>query len=476
MSFYSFDFINQIAQVHRQEFAYIDESRKVTFAELDIGTKKIATFLKSIGVKQGTIVALILPTYFNWFFTFALHRMGVGVMSKISYSRFPVEVTPDFIISLKHHPSFPKEKTIIVDSDLMKKVENIDEDKDLSGYSDLLAPARLFSTSGTTGTTRYICYEAEKLEVLATRKSEYDFVGIENIVSMFPFSAGQSYRKALKNMSLGRTYYALNSGGAPALAYIRDNPIRTLYASPSQVSILLDIQSQTKIELPDLNVIIMAGSPPSEKLIERIKSNLNCRIYNSYGSTEAGNIGVVEITDGVKHSGGFDLIHNDVNLEIVDENDKPLPASTVGIIRYRKSNTATSYYKNPVANAQFFKDGYFYPGDLGFVDSAGRLHLEGRSNDVINLGGVKVNPERIESIALAQLGVRDCAAFGRISDSGIEELCIALVVNEDFKQEIFEKAMAAKSANLISQISIFPSIPRNDMGKIARNLLGTGIN
>jgi acyl-coenzyme A synthetase/AMP-(fatty) acid ligase len=215
----------------------------------------------------------------------------------------------------------------------------------------------------------------------------------------------------------------------------------------------------------------MAGSPPSEKLIERIKSSLNCRIYNSYGSTEAGNIGLVEITNGVNNSSGFDLTHNDVVLEIVDENDKLLPASSVGIIRYRKSNTATSYFKNPVATSQFFKDGFFYPGDLGFVDSGGRLHLEGRSTDLINLGGVKVNPERIESIALAQLGVQDCAAFARISDSGIEELCMALVVDKDFNQELFEKVMAAKSANPIRHISIVPMIARTETGKIQRNLL-----
>ena len=471
MSFYSFDFIQPIAQAQGQEFAYIDETRKVTFTELDIGTKKIAGFLKSIGVEQNNIVALILPTYFNWYFTFALHRMGVGVMSKITYSTFPVEATPDFLISLKYHPNFPKEKTIVVDPDLMRKIENSDEYKDLSGYSDPLAPARLFSTSGTTGTPRYICYEADKLELLATRKSTYDFIGQDHVLSMYPFSSGQSYRLALKNLYQSRTYYALDSGGVPALNFIHDNPIRTLNASPTQVSVLLDIQNQIKIDLPNLNTIILAGSPPSEKLIERINSQLNCRIFNSYGSTEAGSIGYIEVTDGVKNSPGFNLIQHDVKLEIVDEHDNPLPASNVGNIRYRKINMATSYYKNSLATAKFFKDGYFYPGDLGFIDREGRLVLEGRSSDLINLGGVKVNPERIESMALAQLGVNDCAVFARISDSGIEELCIALVVDADFKKDTFEKAMAVKLANPIGQIEIVASIPRNEIGKIQRNQL-----
>jgi acyl-CoA synthetase (AMP-forming)/AMP-acid ligase II len=131
----------------------------------------------------------------------------------------------------------------------------------------------------------------------------------------------------------------------------------------------------------------------------------------------------------------------------------------------------TTYYKNPEATAQFFKGGYFYPGDLGFIDEAGRLNLEGRITDVINLGGVKVNSEHIESIALAQLGVRDCAAFAHINSSGIEELCIALVVDTDFDKEKFAKAMAAESPHRISGFLIVPFIPRTETGKIQRHLL-----
>ena len=160
-----------------------------------------------------------------------------------------------------------------------------------------------------------------------------------------------------------------------------------------------------------------------------------------------------------------------VELQIVDDNDNQLPAMSVGHIRYRRKEMATSYYKNPQATAQFFKDGYFYPGDLGFIDLTGRLMLQGRSSEVINLGGVKVNPERIDSIALAQLGVRDCATFARMNDSGVEELGIALVVDVDFDKENFEKAMASKSPVQIRQASIVQVIPRNEMGKIQRDLL-----
>jgi acyl-coenzyme A synthetase/AMP-(fatty) acid ligase len=76
-------------------------------------------------------------------------------------------------------------------------------------------------------------------------------------------------------------------------------------------------------------------------------------------------------------------------------------------------------------------------------------------------------------MALAQLGVRDCAAFGQINSSGIEVLCIALVVDSDFDKDRFEKAMAAESPHPISEFLIAPSIPRTETGKIQRHLIST---
>lgn len=471
MSFYNFDFISVNAQAHGREFAYIDETRKVTFSELEIGTRKIAGYLKGIGVKQNDIVATILPSYLSWFFTFSLHRMGAAVLTKNTYSNFAPEVKPDFLISLKYHPTFPKEKTIVIDLNVMRKVEAALQDNNLDGYSDPHSPARFFSTSGTTGGTRYICYEAEKLEMLAQRQSPYDLVGLDHILTLYTFGAGQNYRLALKKLVAGQTYYCLDAGNTPSLKFIQENPIRTISASPVQISAFLDMKKQAEISLPNISTIILGGSRPSEKLIERIKSELDCRIFNSYGSTEAGLIGLSEITDGIEEFSGLNLVDESINLEIIDDEGNPLPANSIGHIRYQRSDMAMAYYKNPIATSEFFKNNFFYPGDLGFKDNQGRLHLEGRSTDVINLGGVKVNPERIEKIALAQLGVIDCAVYSQPVQSGIEELCLALVTDDDFEEEFFAKALASKISHPIRHIRSISAIPRNENGKIQRNLL-----
>ena len=215
----------------------------------------------------------------------------------------------------------------------------------------------------------------------------------------------------------------------------------------------------------------MGGSPPSQKLVERIQENSSARIYNSYGSTESGHIAIYEITN--KNETGA-WIRPPVTLQIVDDNDQPLPAMSVGHIRYKRPGMATSYYNNPEATAQYFRDGFFYPGDLAYLDHAGRLVLQGRSNEVINLGGVKINPERIDAIALTQIGIKDCAVFAHLNEAGVEELAIALVVDEGFDKESFEKAMSKDSPYPIRRAIIVKEIPRNENGKILRNLLAKG--
>ena len=212
----------------------------------------------------------------------------------------------------------------------------------------------------------------------------------------------------------------------------------------------------------------MGGSPPSEQLVQRIKAQLNCNIFNAYGSTEAGLIAMSTL--GTAEAEGA-WINPPFDLQIVDDNDQILPAMSIGHIRYRKENMLTEYYKNPQATAQFFRGVYFYPGDLGFLDNQGRLHLEGRSSDVLNLGGVKINPERIEAAALAAPGVRDCGAYSFLGPSGVEELHLALVVDSNFDHKLFEHTMEKSFPKLIRGAKLVSLIPRNETGKIQRNKL-----
>lgn len=456
------------AHLKPTEIAFADESHEVNFRELDMYTRKIGFLLKETGVKRGEVVGLILPGYLGWLFSLSLFRLGVTTMMKNNLSDFSPELIPDWVISLEQHPGKAAERTIIVDEAYLVKVNASEELEVFAGFTSSDDIATFYSTSGTNGETKYLPVSAEYIWTESVRLHSSNAFGEDGVFMLLPFGSAWTNLHAAMCLIMGKVYYNCFFTDYRLPKFVSKYPIRTIIGSPAQISAFLDIQKQTGTKLPLLKTVVMGGSPPSDQLARRIKSQLECRIYNAYGSTEAGLIAMSRLGNN-EAEGAW--ITPQMDLQIVDENDKPLPAMSVGHIRYRRRDMASSYYKNPLATSQFFKDGYFYPGDLGFIDHSGRLLLEGRSTDVINLGGVKISPERIESIALAQAGVRDCAVFASLNDSGVEELCISLVVDSDFNREIFEKSMAAKSPHAINWAQIAVAIPRNETGKIQRNLL-----
>ena len=456
------------AHLKPTEIAFADESREITFAELDSYTRKIAYMLKEKGIKRGEIVGLILPGYPGWLFYLALARLGVPTMMQNNLESFTPELIPDWLISLEAHPGKELERTIIVDVDYLTKVETSNELEEFEGFTHPTDLATFYSTSGTNGETKFREISADYAWTASLRIHTNNVFGEDDSLVLLPFGAAWTNRHISTCLIFGKTFYNCMFPDFRLLKFVSKYPIRTIMGSPVQISSFLEIQKQTNTNLPLLKTIIMSGSAPSDQLAVRIKSQMDCKIINAYGSTEVGFV-AFSILGENQPAGAW--INPAVELEIVDDNHKPLPSMSVGHIRYRRDGMETTYYKNPEATAQYFKDGYFYPGDLGFIDAVGRLNLDGRSTDVINLGGVKVNPERIESIALAQLGVRDCAVYGHINSSGVEELCIALVVDADFNQSNFERAMASNADDPISRVSVIPAIPRTETGKIQRNLL-----
>ena len=450
------------------EIAFADESHEVNFRELDMYTRKIGFLLKETGIKRGEVVGLILPGYLAWLFSLTLSRMGISAVMQNNLDPFSPELIPDWVVTLEPHSDKDAAHTIIVNEEFLS---NMNASKELESFEGFASPtdiATFYSTSGTNGESKFRANSAEYIWKAALRVHPSTAFGEDDAFILLPFGSAWTNIHAAMCLILGKTYYNCHFTDERLQKFVTKYPIRTLMGSPVQISTFFNFQKKYGTKLPLLKTVIMGGSAPSVHLAQRIKSQLDCQIVNAYGSTEAGFAAFSIMGDG-QPEGAW--INPAVELQIVDDKDNVLPAMSVGHLRYRRSDMETFYYNNLADTLQYFKDGYFYPGDLGFIDNEGRLVLEGRNTDVINLGGVKVNPDRIEVIALSQVGIRDCATFGHINDSGVEELCIAIVIDSEFNRENFEQAMRAKIPYSIAHLNVVPAIPRNQTGKIQRNLL-----
>lgn len=127
----------------------------------------------------------------------------------------------------------------------------------------------------------------------------------------------------------------------------------------------------------------------------------NTRLYNTYASTETGIISTYNYNDGKCEAGclGRPMKHSQIIIT-----DK-------GLIACKGKTLMTGYVGDPERTASVLKDGVIYTSDIGRLDAEGMLHLMGREDDVINVGGFKVAPTEVEDAALSFPDLKDCVCI-----------------------------------------------------------------
>ncbi|MFM2412460.1 MAG: hypothetical protein RLZZ587_793, partial [Actinomycetota bacterium] len=213
-----------------------------------------------------------------------------------------------------------------------------------------------------------------------------------------------------------------------------------------------------------------AGSTPADALLRRLSAKFTkAELAIMYGSTEGGLIAAKNaVIDSDPRIVGHVVPH--VQLEIVDEQGNPVPHGGVGEVRYRSNELIERYYRDPEATALFIRDGWFYPGDRARFVETGELMIVGRLDDVMNLGGVKVDPVSLESIALAVPGVTGAAAYLVHDEQGRPQIEMAIVADTDEKMRVVDVQIRAQSATVVPSIyRRVASLPHNQMGKLMRN-------
>ena len=132
----------------------------------------------------------------------------------------------------------------------------------------------------------------------------------------------------------------------------------------------------------------------------------------------------------------------------------------------------TGYLSNDAATKTFFKDGYFYPGDLAVTRSDGRIALQGRSTDVINMRGRKIFPGPIEERLSEFLDVSGVCLFSMQDEGGEEEIYVAIETATPIEPELLQTAINRElKAYPRARVRYVSSLPRNPMGKVLRQAL-----
>jgi long-chain acyl-CoA synthetase len=165
-----------------------------------------------------------------------------------------------------------------------------------------------------------------------------------------------------------------------------------LVGVPTIFGALLHPSFQTSI-LESFDCFFCGGAPLPIQLAEDFHNKFGKRIIQGYGATECKIITVN--SSGPVGSVGSPIA--DTEIEIVDENDSPLPEGEIGEIRITGPSLMTEYLQQPDVTSLVLHNGHYHTGDLGFIKD-GYVFISGRSKDMIIVAGNKVFPQEVEAV------------------------------------------------------------------------------
>ncbi len=251
-----------------------------------------------------------------------------------------------------------------------------------------------------------------------------------------------------------------------------------LFLVPTVLRRLLDVpggSAETPL-LGGLECLFSTGAALHPEERAELLARLCPNYINFYGSTDGGGCTALLPGDPPAVAGSVGRSVFSTSLEIVDEDDRILPPGEVGAIRYRHPGTATSYHNNPEESAEAFRDGWYYPGDLGRIDEAGFLFLAGRATDMIIRGGINIYPAEIEHVIALHSDVREVAVVGRPSREYGEEI-VAFVVPRNAAGPPDDDTLrghCGKSLALYKvprEFLIVDELPKSGVGKVLKTEL-----
>ncbi|HYC15102.1 MAG TPA: class I adenylate-forming enzyme family protein, partial [Stellaceae bacterium] len=151
-----------------------------------------------------------------------------------------------------------------------------------------------------------------------------------------------------------------------------------------------------------------------------------------------------------------------------------LPLGTAGSIRMRDEAMATGYLDDPESTARKFRDGWFYPGDVGILHDPRRIQIVGREDELLNIGGIKMAPSAVEAWVMQHATAADIGVCSLRNAEGIEEICVAVVEPGHGDADLMERITRAFWDHHIGRnfyVVKLTRIPRNANGKILRGPL-----
>ncbi|HOX05470.1 MAG TPA: class I adenylate-forming enzyme family protein [Planctomycetota bacterium] len=505
------DFLASSAARFPEKTAIVAAGERISYAELDRRSNRLAGALRDGGVRCGDRVAVCLENGIECAVSIfgALKADAAFVVmnpaTKPDKVRFMLEDCAARAFIFGRQPDGAMEAAALSvgsvellvscggGQPLAPSPRLLDFDRDLAAYPSE-PPARqaidmdlaaLIYTSGSTGFPKGVTVTHLNMISAANSITQYlENVPEDVILNVLPLSFDYGLYQLLMAAKVGATLVLEKSFAFPfqIVQRVCEERVTGFPGVPTIFALLLQMKDLHGGRFDGVRYVTntAAALPPAHIL--RLRSIFRkARIYSMYGITECKRVSYLppDELDRRPTSVGRGMPNEQVT--VVDEQGQPVPPGTVGELVVRGSNVMAGYWNRPEETARALRPGRYpwekvlYTGDLFTADAEGYLYFVSRKDDIIKSRGEKVSPREVENAIYELPQVREAAVVGR-PDPILGEAVIAYVVLAEgavlSEREVLSHAACRLESHKVPKRLIFrESLPKTSTGKIRKAAL-----
>ena len=442
-------------------------------------TDALATELLERKLTRQDMVGLQMGlSYLHLLLILALDRLSIPSMSFESRDATPVTADDcrqfglTAVISGETSPADPVCRWITMPEPHRPKLGKPDHAllAQLDSPSDSLV--RVAWSSGTTGgakgspLTRTLQHHR-----ITTRRLIRGFGPRTRYFTGMRFSNGTGY---------ARTIAVLAAGGVvvlpcPPMDFVSQANlvgVTVMSGAPATLSALLGQSGGRVQRLETVEFFEILGAHLPAKLAHDARLYLTPNLWINYGATEVDQVASADAAVCIADPSAAGFVVPWTEAAVVDASDRPVPTGQEGRLRVRGPQMIAGYYGNSDATSRNFRDGWFYPGDLGAITDQGLLRVTGRVEEVIAQDGVMVSALPLEEMIRGVPGVRDVAVFPLTGADAAQEIGAALVLEAGADAKAVRLAITTKlGSQAPTRVFMTDGLPRNASGKVMRRRL-----
>ncbi len=339
-------------------------------------------------------------------------------------------------------------------------------------------------TSGTTGRGKGVprAHHAERAAALA-HVAQNTYRSGEVTLGVMPLYHTMGVRSLLAMVLINGVFVCLPrfSAGA-ALEMIEAEKVTNLYLVPTLYHDVLAHPDFSERDVSSVRKLGFAGAPMTDGLLKRLDAAFTPDLFvNHYGSSEIYTFTIDQNACAKPGSAGKAGINTEIRVVQVgstDPNDRCAEGEEGQVIATLDGDEAfAGYWQRPDADAKSLHNGWYFTGDIGYLDQDGDLFVTGRVDDMIITGGENVLPVEIESCLSLHADVSEVAVVGLPHERWGQQITAFVVRGGDAGADDLDAW--CKQSDLANfkrprEYVFVQAIPKSPVGKILRRLLVAG--